>query len=542
MKEKIINMKKKDKILYILMLVKYIFSICITFVAFSNVKSKRYILIGIIEIILIAFISNLLLKLNKKAGIIVNSVLMLMYNAQMLVLYFASSYISMIMLSNLGSVEDLSGKAFEYIFGIAFVIVLSVLPIKEIEFDKLTNYRIISAMLLVELWFTFSFGNLYSPMYAYIDLTKQKINKIQQERANSKVTEDKTELFYSEDISDCIDKPDGLTDSPNIILIFTEGLSENIIQDERDIMPNVRAFQEDALFFSNYYNHTFATYRGIIGQLYSGYQNDNYDSNSLISIQHILKDEGYYTVFFNTEPNNKEFTSYLEELGFDEVTDLGAEKKGAVDSVSDKDAYDALYKLIEERNVDDKPIFVAMYTFGTHASLDSFNEKYGDGSDAMLNKFYNLDVWFGQFIDRFNSSDKFDDTLLVFTGDHCTYGDLDFNNSFPEATRVHTMIDRMPLCFYYKGIKSSVIDVNGRNSLDLAPTLLDYLDVNESNYFLGTSLFGNDDNYFDSYFEAEGGVMSTKNSQIAALSEAENAEFFNMLNNYFIANQQFWEK
>ena len=378
-------------------------------------------------------------------------------------------------------------------------------------------------------------------MYSYLDLAKQKIKRIQQDRANAKVTDDRTALFYRDSIVDGTGKPDELSDSPNVILIFTEGLSESVVMDERDIMPNVRDFQEQSLIFSDYYNHTFATYRGIIGQLYSGYQNDNYDNNSLISIQSILRDKGYYTVFINTEPNNRDFTKYLEGLGFDEVIDFGDTISGAVDTVSDKDAYEGLYRYVEERE-EDRPLFVVMYTFGTHESLDSPDEKYGDGKDAMLNKFYNVDVWFGNFLDRFNESDKYDDTLLVFTGDHFTYGDLDFNNSFPDAPRYSTMVDKVPLCFYYKGIRAKEIYVDGRNSLDLAPTILDYLDISEENYFLGTSLFSNEYNYFDTCFEAEGGVMSTRNSWVTPFGEAESIELHEKINNYFIANQQQLQK
>ena len=527
----------KDKALYGLTILKYIVAIGLTIFAYANIKSELYFVMAVMELFLIAVVSNLLMKANKIAAIIVNSILVLMYNAQMLVLYFGSSYISMIMLTNLESVEDLSGKAFEYILGIVIVVAASCLPIKEVNFSKLTNYRVFSVLLIMELFLVFSYGNSFSPMYSYFDLAKQKIKKIQQERANAKVTDDRTALFYSDSISDGTGKPDGLSDSPNVILIFTEGLSESVVMDERDIMSNVRDFQEQSLIFANYYNHTFATYRGIIGQLYSGYQNDNYDSNSLISIQQILRDNGYYTVFINTEPNNKEFTAYLEDLGFDEVIDFGDTISGAVDTVSDKDAYEGLYKYIEGRN-DDRPLFVAMYTFGTHASLDSPDDKYGDGKDAMLNKFYNVDVHFGRFFERFNESEKFDDTLLVFTGDHCTYGDLDFNNSFPDVTRYNPMIDTVPLCFYYKGIKPKEIYVDGRNSLDLAPTILDYLYISEENYFLGTSLFSKEYNYYDTFFEAEGGATSTKNALITPLDDAERTEFFEKINDYFIANQQ----
>lgn len=132
----------KDKILYALTIIKYIAAIGLTIFAYTNIRSRRYLVMAVIELLLIAVVSNLLIKVNKIAAIIVNSILVLLYNAQMLVLYFGSSYITMIMLTNLESVEDLSGKAFEYIMGIIIVLVISCLPIKEVKLSKLANYRI----------------------------------------------------------------------------------------------------------------------------------------------------------------------------------------------------------------------------------------------------------------------------------------------------------------------------------------------------------------------------------------------------------------
>jgi membrane-anchored protein YejM (alkaline phosphatase superfamily) len=117
--------------------------------------------------------------------------------------------------------------------------------------------------------------------------------------------------FYKESIEDEISKPSGLPEKPNVILIFTEGLSKSVVEDERNITPNLQKFSKRALSFENYYNHTFATYRGLIGQLYSGYQLNNSDSNNLIALQDIFSAKGYNTAFINTEPDNEEFTTYL---------------------------------------------------------------------------------------------------------------------------------------------------------------------------------------------------------------------------------------
>ncbi|MCD8323337.1 MAG: sulfatase-like hydrolase/transferase [Clostridiales bacterium] len=352
------------------------------------------------------------------------------------------------------------------------------------------------------------------------------------------VTSSYADEFYSSEVADYREKDAALPEQPNVILIFTEGLSQSVIDDEREIMPNVAAFQEESLNFTGYYNHTFATYCGLIGQLYSEYQWNNLDENNLVSIQSLLSDNGYHTTFINTEPNNADFTSYLESMGFDEVLgDASDELLGMTDSYSDKQAYEYLLDTAESLSESDEPFFLSVYTFGTHASNSSANEVFGDGSDDELNKFYDADAQFGEFLENFKESELAENTILVFTSDHATYQDSGFTSAFPDYDRAHISLDEIPLSIYYVGIEPETIDVDGRNSLDLAPTILDYLDISGTNYFLGESLFADpsENLSMDMIYYSEASPVSTKNGQISSLSSAEESEFKETVYDYFVA-------
>ncbi len=462
---------------------------------------------------------------------------MLLINSQVIVLYFANSYITLVMLTSMDSVEDLSGKAVAYIIGIVLVLVFSFIPIKRYELKARWIFSTAVLVLAIELLFGFKYGSGYSPIYGYIDLLKQKIDHDRRvEEALS--SDEKTHLFYRESVGDFIEAPDSLSNKPNIVLIFTEGLSQNIVDDERNITPNIKNLENNSISFTDYYNHTFATFRGIIGQLYSGYQLDDYDENTLVSIQEILKEKGYYTCFINTEPNNKVFTGYLKTLGFDDVIGKPGKYKGKANSLPDITAYEVLEKVVNDCDKNDKPYFVVIYTFGTHTSLNSVDQDFGDGENRFLNKFYDMDYQFGKFFDTFSNSDVSNDTILVFTGDHCTYADEDFSESFPDYTRDYHALDRMPLLIWYKGVEPRQISANGRNSLDLAPTLMDFVDVDHDNYFLGNSLFSSEKTYCDTTFESLGNLRKTDDSQIQVLSNEETLEFQKYINDYFAAKTQ----
>lgn len=525
-------------------LLKYVFTLILIIRGRMICGSDRILFCAIIELAGIFFLTEAIR--NAVVRNVINDILLLLLNAQMLVLLFGGDYISLVMLTNVDNLSDLSGKFLVYAFGVAAVLFFSFFPAGRLEFMKPVSVELLAAGLFGELAFTLVCGNMYSPFFAYVRLIDeaQEAGKVRKELSE---IENCTSYFYRKGVS-CVsvDRPEALKENPNIVLILTEGLSENIIKDDRSITPNLQEYEKRSVSFENYYNHTFATYRGISGQLYSGYQLDNYDSNSLIGIHDILSDHGYNTSFINTEPNLVAFSRYLEDMGFDELISVpGSDYQGQNGSLSDKEAYEKLFSVMEEKSASGQPYFSVIYTFGTHASFDSPDEKYGDGSVAELNKFYNMDYQFGSFMKRFDESPVSDNTIIVFTADHATYADLYYNDAFPDYVRENPQLDQIPLFIYHKGVQPQVLDANGRNSLDLTSTILDYIDINAPNYFLGASLFHDADNYnnMDRIFTSSTKCFSSENAVIRELndSEEETAIVAELLKNYFAAKMQYPE-
>ena len=511
-----------QKYTYQLMIIKYLFSLISIILAYTTTSSKKYILVGIIELLMIFSISNYLVSKNNKVGQIVNSVLLFIFDVEELVLYFGSSFVNLIMLSNIASIKDLGGKFYLYIPFIIILIGILCIPIKEVKL-KLSNVvtatTSIVLVIVINLLLTTNYSPFYSLVYLYQEYQFQQSMHVS---TNASIDD-----FYKSNIESAIDKDSNLTEQPNVIVIFTEGLSQSVIDDDRNLMPNIKAFENESIHFTNYYNHTFATYRGLIGQLYSGYQLENLDTNSLVSLQSILKSNGYATTFINTEPNNADFTNYLNSFSFDQVIS-SSELGGIANSMSDRIAYDYLYEQCMNATT---PFLTCMYTLDTHVNGSVADQVYGDGSNVYLNKFYNADYQFGCFLEKFKQSSLYDNTILIYTTDHCTYRDSDYANNF--GNREYTSIDEIPLCIYYKGCNVQAIDVNGRNSLGLTPTILDLLDITSENYFLGTSLFDTTTtSEFNTVFQSNSGIYTTENDQINKVSNSKKHLLSQQIKNY----------
>ena len=525
---------------------KYAFSGLATLLAYSTCKDVFIMLDGILELLVVFILSNHFLNDNKRRQIIVyvlSSVFFFLFNTQMLVMYFGGTYISMMMLTNISSLRDISANFAVYGIGILAVILFSFLPITKIEIPKLWEKRLVVIIPVLALICTACIGWSRNTIYSLLSLIGQSQDYNQlQETVNTVDTmagqyRDVAPEFFKSGIEDEIVKPGNLAENPNVIVIFTEGLSKSVVEDERNLTPNLQKLSKKSLSFENYYNHTFATYRGLIGQLYSGYQLNNSDSNNLIALQDIFSAKGYNTAFINTEPDNEEFTTYLTSFGFDDLITDESKATAREKTLSDKSAYELLWDTCMDMNTSDKPFFTAIYTFGTHVSLDSPDEVFDDGKDAELNKFYNMDYQFGEFLEKFENSPLADNTLLIFTADHCTYVDQAFKNSFPDVERYHSDVGEIILYFYYKGITPDTIDVDGRNSINFAPTLLDYLDISAPNFFLGDSLFGkgDKDNLFATTFYDPFNAISTKKGEISVLDSKEKEEFVKKVTLYLTA-------
>lgn len=285
----------------------------------------------------------------------------------------------------------------------------------------------------------------------------------------------------------------------NVILIFTEGTS--LLPISEALMPNTYRLLRSGISVENYFNHTAATFRGIRGQLISGYQLKGgaqkkgdgigqISGNSIESIYkgrteslpEILNKYGYQTVFLSPHAPEFGLNVLMEAIGFQKVIGLGDDRN------TDKEIYESLWKETEQLGKTNKPFFLATYILGTHVGMDSPHLKWKDGKNPELNKYHNQDHWFGEYLQKLEKAPFSKNTLLILTTDHASYPTSDYKETFHSLN--DTFIDKIPFVIWHKGIKPEVIDADGQNSLMLAPTIADMLGFRgEPTHFLGHSVF-----------------------------------------------------
>lgn len=313
-----------------------------------------------------------------------------------------------------------------------------------------------------------------------------------------------------------------LKKSPNIILIFTEGFSAvttNVYNDTfKQLTPNLKDFSDDnrTSVVENYYNHTAATYRGLLGQLCSFYpwlgggkywlHNNtlNLSQNDYKCLPSILKNNGYYTGYLNMHYKDSSGNDEIAEtIGFDSVLSgeylskkyLNGLHKIKKSYLSDQQAYNVLIRYLKDEVVQDKPFLLTTYTVETHAFVDVEKDdvKYKDDNNV-LNTIHNMDNAFGKFWNYFKHSKYAENTIIIFTSDHAHYYDKEYiatMKKYNEKNYHNIFIDRVPLLIYTPK-QSLPLEYNAKQStsIDLTPTVLHLVNAKqEKNSFIGHSIF-----------------------------------------------------
>jgi phosphoglycerol transferase MdoB-like AlkP superfamily enzyme len=321
---------------------------------------------------------------------------------------------------------------------------------------------------------------------------------------------------------------DGGPARPNVIVIFSEGLSARLIGAYGGTFPglttNIDRLAQQGMRVDNYFNHTAATYRALQGQLDSGYPEAGgkgevvswegpEGNNQLVRTRYqtvplLLRQAGYRSYFFSPHSDTVTLNTMIRAIGFDTVFNFESAVKVSprygenliFGSLNDVSLFDEMVDFLKANEGEKKqPMFIGAYNIGTHAFMDRIDgaEAYGDGSNKVLNRVHDLDIAFGRFLAYFRASPYAKNTILIFTSDHASFPEPAYREIMVEPFKAY-FVDRIPLIIYDPGhALPAEYDALGRTSVDFAPTLMQLLGVRTANNsFLGDTLFERSDSTF----------------------------------------------
>lgn len=307
------------------------------------------------------------------------------------------------------------------------------------------------------------------------------------------------------------------TERPNILLVFVESFSARFNSTYNPDFPGLTpgfdamAAHEDTTIFHNYYNASTPTMTGMISALCSflpptGHsevsQQGKFQHLRLSCLPDMLKEQAAYaqTTYITSvdkEYSNKE--TIFESTGIDqiygtqELAEFIAEEPLSW-GYSDHQVMPVTLDLMKQAP---QPFFFTTTTIDTHPPFNISKDvvPYGDGKHAVLNMFHTTDDAFNTFWRDFLASDLANNTIVVVTGDHAVFPSTPVQKTVPQDAKTLSFYDEMPLLMYIPNtVLPKEVDVYS-SSIDLAPTLMQMLNVNTPNAFDGLSIFGQRPNY-----------------------------------------------
>jgi phosphoglycerol transferase MdoB-like AlkP superfamily enzyme len=295
---------------------------------------------------------------------------------------------------------------------------------------------------------------------------------------------------------------------PNVVIVLLESWSFHYVDALADghygVTPNFDALVKQSLRFTRAYSHgqrsiegVQATLTGIPRLIGMPYLGKGLEANNLSRLGAIAQRHGYRTIFVQSSRRGSfRMDAIAQAAGFAEY--YGMEDIPILLDYPNPNAspfgwdYDTFMFLNGKLAHTSGPFLAYVYTGTTHepfTRLPPRFEKRPPGNlseDGFLNTFYYSDWSLGEFMKTAAKADWFKNTIFVFVADH-PIGKFGIKK-VPD--RFH-----IPLLIYAPGLVQPAANDVVASQLDLFPTLMDLMGLEDPFSALGESLLRKQDGY-----------------------------------------------
>ena len=286
------------------------------------------------------------------------------------------------------------------------------------------------------------------------------------------------------------------TKDPNLIFIILESWSADNIESLgglEGITPNFKKLEEDGLLFTDFYSNGWTSDQGI-SSIFSSFPvfpyvaiiNQSDKSRRLPSLNKSL-DNYVSSFFFGGQLTYGNIKGYLFANNFDILKDENDYSHLPDGRLGVHDEY-MFEEFRNEISIFSQPFLSTLFTISSHSPYDfpgehtlSFNSK----EDAYVNSVAYTDKCLGDFIRSVKDEEWYSNTLFVVLADH--------SHNSPRGWRIAQKERfKIPMLWFGEALKEEyrgqTHDKRGSH-IDITPTLLSQMDIDDSAYYWGRDLF-----------------------------------------------------
>jgi phosphoglycerol transferase MdoB-like AlkP superfamily enzyme len=290
----------------------------------------------------------------------------------------------------------------------------------------------------------------------------------------------------------------------NVIVLYLESVGVNLADqpDWPNLMPNFKRLMDEHAWVDHVWASGYITIEGLTNTQCGTLVPFRKGSESIADgegladalpcLGDVLNAAGYHQAFLGgAETTFAGKGRFLSEHGFDEVYGLEHWREKGLSSrpntwgLSDPDLFEQSLKKIEQLQAQPKPWHLSLLTIGTHLPGYLYEEcqSYPHGDAQFLDALHCTDQLLGAWVAQLEHTGVLNDTLLVITADHQVFPNPEMKRLFGEGVYDR----RLPMIVL--GPASATAAVSAGAGYDLAPTILDLLDIDhDARFALGRSL------------------------------------------------------
>lgn len=280
----------------------------------------------------------------------------------------------------------------------------------------------------------------------------------------------------------------------NVFIIILESFSKEYtsLGGRKSHTPFLDSLMNESLVFDNAFANGKKSIEGIPSVL-SGipalmnesFITSTYCSNQFNSIPNTLKNKGYSSAFFHGGTNGTMgFDAFCGSSGFDKYYgrfEYNSEKDYDGDwGIWDEPFFQYVNKHVSEMK---EPFITALFTLSSHHPYsipEKYQKQFKGGELPILKSIEYTDFALQKFFESASKENWFDSTLFVITSDHTGPSSDNFYSNCVGSFEI-------PIIFYKHNSSLRGVNHNVTQQIDIMPTVLNYLNHNESYFSFGSN-------------------------------------------------------
>ena len=214
-----------------------------------------------------------------------------------------------------------------------------------------------------------------------------------------------------------------------------------------------------------------------------------YATNKIEGLPEVLKRHGYNTSFFHGAYNGSmNFDAFVQSVGVDSYYGKDEFNHDRGDK-----GYDGNWGIFDEpflQFMSDKissfpqPFFTSVFTISSHHPYtipDEYEGRFPQGKHPMLQAVAYSDYALKQFFATASQTEWYRNTVFVITADHTSHA---VSNKYSTGYNVY----KVPMMIFDPSHDTHIVKNRIFQQIDIKPTLIDYLGINEKTFSFGKSV------------------------------------------------------